>query len=476
MILNIIAVFVASLFFISFFRNKIVKGSLSILASLFLCLEISSLYLSGQFIDYQYVFHFNITSLRMADGFVYQIFIFFISLIGISALFYFLSGLTDKISPSSLKKYRWYIIASKTIMIIASIVVLLSTREGIYDGAKEVYFVMRADADVPDGIFIDKKDLEVSCKGKNIIIISLESFEKAFLHESNKTLSPNLRELKNSWTYYDMHQNEGSNWTIASLYTALTGMPGFFPGLGNLFFRNTKDCRLVSVIDILNKCNYESYHLSVDPDFAGTDSLLESMGVEQIQGGTFNGKYEELNFKGTSDKNIFAEAKEILSKKGDRPIFLYLSTTQMHAPDGYIDNEMLQFVEKLDYSLKTATLSTDWLVEDFISFLNNKNLLENSAVYIYPDHLFMSKDNRLINNTGERGLWMMTNVEKDKLPIDTSNFYQIDLPRIILAGAEVKHNFVFMADTIKEDKSVFINKNKALISAINFASTRKRKE
>src|SRR5690606_8057347 len=56
-------------------------------------------------------------------------------------------------------------------------------------------------------------------KGKNIIVISLESFEKGFLHDKYSTLTPNLQRLKHDWNYYDIKQNSGSKWTSGSLYT-----------------------------------------------------------------------------------------------------------------------------------------------------------------------------------------------------------------------------------------------------------------
>ena len=61
-----------------------------------------------------------------------------------------------------------------------------------------------------------------------IIIISLESYEKGYLDSSMSNISPNLRQLKKEWTYFDMIPNAGSNWTSASLYTSLTGLPAFF--------------------------------------------------------------------------------------------------------------------------------------------------------------------------------------------------------------------------------------------------------
>jgi hypothetical protein len=268
-----------------------------------------------------------------------------------------------------------------------------------------------------------------------------------------------------------MNQTHGAGWTAGSLYMVFTGLPSFFIGGPNSYFHGAKENRLISFGDILNRCGYESYYLVNDASFAGTRDILTIFGVNHILDGTFGGKYKSSPFGGAYDKDIFAEAKEILEERtSQKPFMLFISTLQTHKPNGVLDDRMLQLVERKETDLETAILSTDWLVEDFISFLERKNLLENTVVYLFPDHLFMGQK-EIIERTGEkRRLWFMTNADKSDLRIDPANFYQIDLLPNILSGANIKHNVKFLTDFIEKEKNEFIRGNRRMFAALNTAA------
>ena len=473
--LNLVSLLLISIIFISIFPNKYVRTGLSVLFSVFFCLEVSSLYIGGSFIDYKYYLHFNSGVLSMSGGFIMEIFLFFLLLIALSFLFFFASNVRI------FKKKRFDFI-SKAVIFIVCLAVLIGSRGGIYDKLKEIYSVVSTpvDKDFDDLLkkfgLTSKKDLKASSGGKNIIIISLESFEKAFLHDKNRELTPNLRKRKESWTFYEMKQNKGSEWTAGSLYTVFTGLPSYFTGHPNFYLEGAKESQLVSFGDILNRSGYKSYHLSNNATFAGTRDILNVFGINNILDGTFDGKYQEAPFGGAYDKDIFAEAKEILEKRtSQKPFMLFISTIQVHTPDGWVDDRMLQLVEKKETDLETVALSTDWLVEDFISFLENKNLLENTVVYLFPDHRFMGWKELFNTMEESRGLWFMTNAGKNDLRIDSTNFYQIDLLPNILSGAKITHNARFLSDFIEEDKNEFIEKNGKLLTALNTVALTREK-
>lgn len=321
--------------------------------------------------------------------------------------------------------------------------------------------------------YTKKEDLTASFGGKNIIVISLESFERAFLRDVNKHISPNLRALKQNWQYYDMVPHNGSGWTAGSLYTIFTGFPCYLTGDGNSFFQNSKECKIVTVGDVLKKCGYSTYHLSNSVDFAGTRDLLKIFKIDHILDGTFDGKYQQSDtpWKGASDRDIFHEAKNIIAKsESGKPFFMFISTIATHHPNGFVDETMLEHVAKQKTTMETAALSTDWLVGDFISFLKNKSLLENTVIYIMPDHM-MHRNMDIISRAKEgRSLWLMTNADKNSLNADKSSFYQIDIAKTILSGAQITHNAKFLTDFITGDKGEFMQKNLKKLSTINSSS------
>ncbi|MGL4364696.1 MAG: hypothetical protein ACRCSB_05785, partial [Bacteroidales bacterium] len=140
---------------------------------------------------------------------------------------------------------------------------------------------------------------------------------------------------------------------------------------------------------------------------------------------------------------------------------------QTHFPQGVVDSEMLEYVEEQENTLATAIHSTDWLVADFLRFLEQEEILKNTVVYIFPDHTFMGGLELITCPDEPCKLWFMTNAKKENLSIDTGNFYQIDIAKNILSGAGIKHNMQFLSDFIAEDKNSYLKKNIKQLSALN---------
>ena len=88
-------------------------------------------------------------------------------------------------------------------------------------------------------------------------------------------------------------------------------------------------------------------------------------------------------------------------------------------------------------------------------------------IYIFPDHLKMGSA-KLFEGTGERGLYLLTNATNlesyRKAPL-----YQIDLPKMVMDGAEIKHNLTFLTDYITGDKNEFIQKNINELTTLNLS-------
>jgi phosphoglycerol transferase len=430
----------------------------------FLCIEISSLFIGDSFVDYRYYLHFNIKTLSMAGGFIKEIILLALIFTGAACTLFFLSKLVRKSIVYQKKgSYRIVCIA----ILITSLFTLVLLPSGIYSGLKEIYNIVSTNEEYK-GIF--PKSFKASGKNKNIIIISLESFNSSLLHEANRNLTPNIQKRKQEWAYYDVFLNYGSGWTAGSLYTVFTGMPALFPGLGNEYFKGAKKSKFITLSSILKKCGYTSYHLSNDAEFAGTKDLLTTLGVDFILGGDFNGKYKDLVWGGAYDMDIFAEAKEIVKQRCGKPFMLFVATTQTHAPDGFVDERVVQHIEPQATVYENAVLSTDWLVEDFIHFFENENMLDETVIYLFPDHFFYGTKEVFKKADYKTRLWLMTNAEKERLPADTVDIYQVDIPRIILSGAEIEHDVTFFSDTITGNKDDYIRKHIQELSALNMFS------
>ena len=168
---------------------------------------------------------------------------------------------------------------------------------------------------------------------------------------------------------------------------------------------------------------------------------------------------------GWYDKDIFTEAKTIVEQSGEQPFMLFIATTQTHRPNGYVDDRLLDAIAPAATTLETAARSTDYLVDDFIRYVEQAEGTGNTVFYLFPDHAFWGEQ-PLLDRTGRRNeLWMLTNA--DSLAVEPGNFHQIDLPKAILQGAGIRHNARFLTDLIQGDKNTYIDQHLKEITTLN---------
>ena len=115
---------------------------------------------------------------------------------------------------------------------------------------------------------------------------------------------------------------------------------------------------------------------------------------------------------------MFELAKiEVLNKiEKKTPFGIFISTTDTHFPDGIYDKRMENHLESKNSNLEFMVASVDFMVGKFIKFLENENVLENTIIFIFPDHLKMGDPN-IFNEKKERSLYLISNANSDKLKI-----------------------------------------------------------
>lgn len=470
LIINTLLFFVLAIAVVSFIKSPFLQWLLSFLFAFFIVLEFGSIYITGSFIDYKFYLHFNYRDLTsMMDFFVVQIVLVVLALIGFTYLIYYLNDKIKNVKFLHKKAFRY--------LIIVISLTTMSFNNGVINSAYDIIKIVNVE-DIEFKVALDNlklknyvtpKDLKVQ-KGKNIIVISLESFEQGFLKGELAHLAPNILSLSKKWNYFDMKEVPGGGWTSGSLYISLTGFPSYFNIEGNSIFQSTYYTHITGIGHILKKAGYDLSYLIGDAAFSGTEDMLWTYQFNKIiDKQNFIGNYELSEENEVHDKDLFKEAKiEVLSKKAENKAFtLFISTLSTHFPDGMYDKRMEDSISPKNSDMEFMIAAVDLMVGDFIEFLEKEGVLENTIVYIYPDHIKMG-DPSIFEGTGARGLYVITNASYENLDIDTSqSIYQIDLPNIILSGASVNHNATFLTDNIKGDKIKFINENKAAIVALN---------
>ncbi len=477
-------------------QNKIKLIVVSILALVGI-LEITSLNLTDTLIDYRFYTHFNIESIKdFGVLFTEQIIIFTILYL-ISV--YLIIKVSNIIYLKQVHSIYKIISGFILIFILWQDNGIIKNFINIYEmtHAKEKTFKQSLKAlNVNPKDYILPKDLK-AIHGKNIIVISVESLEQGFFSKSFDNLVPYLNKYSKEWTFFkNMPEGPGSGWTAGSLFTHQVGLPAFVNmedksfkskndstnagAWENLLFQGTRDNKLVGLGNILNKAGYDYRYLMGNIEFAGIKDLLKSYGYKTISQKNSIGKYKPI-LMGLNDLDLFNEAKlqiDDLLKNKNKPFALFMSTINTHFPIGIYDKRMEQYVSKKDNALEFSIASADYLINDFIEYLKSKDLLKNSAIFIFPDHLLMGRGGETHKKLAmqHRKLYLLTNIESRQFNKKTSDtVYQVDLPRLIIDGASIKTNAKFLFDLLDVNNKIkFIEDNNIKITTLNTASIAKK--
>lgn len=471
-ILQILALLVLSYAILSKIKNNYLSVILSILLGLLITMEILSFYLSGSLVDYRFYTHANI------DIFTDQVNMFLHLILIFSGIFIFITLALYEFSKRFFLKKIYFMI------ICVCCLAFLFLPKGVFAEFVQLRKIIFAQQEnfnealknLNISSYVEKDKLKAK-SGKNIIVISLESFEYGFLSKFFDNLAPNLKKLLEDWTFYKMNMSSGSTWTSGSLYAHQVGVPAFYPE--QELFLNMTDSSLVGLGNILKKANYQSKYIMPGKEFQGMDDFLETYQLEAISEQNSIKIYQHATW-GMYDFDVFNEAKlqikELLKVK-DKPFALFVSSISTHPPSGIYDKRMEKYIPKRESNFEFTINTADYLVNDFLNFIKENNLMENTSIYIFPDHLLMSSGRQEIMDKlhkQKRYLYLITNEKASKLgksPDET--LYQIELPKMIINGSGIQTNAVFLADFIKGNIDEFITKNESKISSLNYAAIKK---
>jgi len=486
-IMNLFLLTILCYHFASKINNTKLRFIFSYLSTSIITLQLISLYAVKEFIGYKFYVHFSLNDFfSMIKFFTPQI-IFFVMISIIIFILFFLAPIslqsiinTYKNKNKKQKSDYSTITILKYFFLFFSIFIMTGSsnyeKKGLinksYNFIKYLY-ISRDSKTFNESLtalgmndYKNHNELRVSNGKKNIIVISLESFEKAYLHNKLSHLTPNLSNLKNNWQYIDIEQNDGSDWTNGALYTLITGLPAYFGTHHNSIFTGSYFSQIVGVSHILKKAEYDIIYLCGDADFSGTKDMLFALQFDKV--------IDYKTIGSTRDKDVFDRAKiEIQNHLSRNKKFaIFLSTLDTHFPDGFFDKRMEQFVGKQNTNLEFMVSAVDYMIGDFISFLENYGVLDSTNIFILPDHLLMTNPD-IFKDTGDRGLFILTNSYlSNKVQSNNGKTYQIDLPGILLDGAEIKHNARFFTEYINGNKNNFINDNKEQITSLNISGFR----
>lgn len=238
-------------------------------------------------------------------------------------------------------------------------------------------------------------DYKGKLKGKNLIILQVESLEAFLLNQKieGQEITPSLNQiLKNSIYFSQIYEQvSGGNSSDADLMTNTSTYP---VRDGSTFFR-FPDNKYNSLPILMKKLGY--YTSAFHPDGGGYWNwmpALKSMDFDKCTDTTgFN--VDEVIGLGLSDGSYLRQLKDILAKQ-PQPFYSFAVTLTSHMP--FIMPEETKELKLSDNIGKTvlgdyfqAIHYTDKHIGKFLEGLDELGILDNSVVVIYGDHTGVHK-------------------------------------------------------------------------------------
>lgn len=276
-------------------------------------------------------------------------------------------------------------------------------------------------------------------KGKNLLLIQVESLETFYLKNSigGQEITPNLNRLLQNSLYFPNFYEQVSNGTTADAeFMANTSI---YPlRRGTAYFRypnNTYN----SLPKLLVKQGYST--LAIHPDnktYWNWQYNMESIGYEVCLDSS-NFIMDERIGLGLSDGSFFRQAVPVITER-KQPFLVFMITLTNHTtyelPDKYKE---LAIEDKFTGTMLGKSFHTvhytDQQIGQFLSQLEDSNLLDDTVVVIYGDHTgvhrFYSQE---ISNIRPSEDWWFDNEHKVPLII-----YQKGLlgQEIKIAGGQI---------------------------------------
>ena len=241
-------------------------------------------------------------------------------------------------------------------------------------------------------------------KGKNVIVIHLESFQQFLINYKldGKEVTPFLNSLYNgneTYSFANFFNQVGQGKTSDAenmLETSTYGLPQ-----GSLFTTLGSDNTFQAAPAILNQeANYSSavFHGNVG-SFWNRDNTYKNMGYQYFfDASYYNTNSNNLTEYGLKDKLLFHDSVKYLEKL-QQPFYVKFITVSNHFPFE-LDKKNTSFKaantgdSTVDNYFVTAHY-LDQAVHEFFDYLKASGLYNNSIIVIYGDHYGISDSRNL---------------------------------------------------------------------------------
>lgn len=318
------------------------------------------------------------------------------------------------------------------------------------------------------------KELFGAAKGKNVILISMESTQSFVINEfvNDQEITPFLNDfIKESYYFENFYHQTGQGKTSDSEFIVDNSL---YPlSRGAVFFTHSGN-EFAATPEILNENGYYTASLHANnKSFWNRDIMYNALGYQRF----YNMVDYEINDDnsvgwGLKDEAFFAQSVQQL-KEMPKPFYAKFITLTNHFPFVLEDEDLL--IEPYTSNNKTVNnyfptvRYTDEAIKNFVQQLKDEGLYEESIIIIYGDHYGISENhNKAMGEFLQKDITPFESTQLQRVPLiihipgmkgETLSTVsgQIDLkPTILhLLGIETKENIEFGADVFSKDKMEF---------------------
>ncbi|QWF72990.1 LTA synthase family protein [Bacillus subtilis] len=241
------------------------------------------------------------------------------------------------------------------------------------------------------------KRLFGAAKGRNVILVSLESTQSFVINEklNGEEITPFLNDfIKQSYNFNNVYHQTGQGKTSDSEFIVDNSL---YPlGRGAVFFTNAGN-QYMATPEILKNSGYYSAVLHANnKSFWNRDLMYDSFGYDSFFDiNSYDVTDENSVGWGLKDKEFFEQSSELM-KNLPQPFYSRLITLTNHFPFDLDEED--QLIDEYDSSSQTlnkyfpTVRYQDEALKRFIEKLKEDGLYDNSVIVLYGDHYGISEN------------------------------------------------------------------------------------
>ncbi|MCY8929247.1 LTA synthase family protein [Bacillus subtilis] len=236
-----------------------------------------------------------------------------------------------------------------------------------------------------------------AAKGRNVILVSLESTQSFVINEklNGEEITPFLNDfIKQSYNFNNIYHQTGQGKTSDSEFIVDNSL---YPlGRGAVFFTNAGN-QYMAAPEILKNSGYYSAVLHANnKSFWNRDLMYDSFGYDSFFDiNSYDVTDENSVGWGLKDKEFFEQSSELM-KNLPQPFYSRLITLTNHFPFDLDEED--QLIDEYDSSSQTlnkyfpTVRYQDEALKRFIEKLKEDGLYDNSVIVLYGDHYGISEN------------------------------------------------------------------------------------